>query len=172
MEINPMRIFSILTLLLLCLHCEAQQTFTDYIQSRGSRRGRVTLTQDAAIANLVNGAKAKRDVSVNDIIDEYGGESTSVHHSTQRIKMNGYRIQVYSGGNSRTSKREAEGAGYRARGILAGESVYTNFMSPRWVCRVGDYRSYEEAYRALTELKGAGFRDAVIVKSKVQVPVD
>ena len=82
--------------------------------------------------------------------------------------MNGYRIQVYSGGNSRQSKNEAAMMGQRVRSLFGDLSVYTHFLNPHWICRVGDFKTYEEANEMYRQMKETGrFREAVIVKSKI-----
>ena len=48
--------------------------------------------------------------------------------------------------------------------------VYTQFVSPRWLCRVGDYRSIEEAEAVMRQLKEAGnFKEVSIVRSLVKL---
>jgi hypothetical protein len=60
--------------------------------------------------------------------------------------------------------------GNRVKSLFMDLSVYTHFSSPHWVCRVGDFRTYEEANEVFRQLKETGrFREAVIVRSKVNV---
>ncbi|MBS5614010.1 MAG: SPOR domain-containing protein, partial [Prevotella buccalis] len=49
------------------------------------------------------------------------------------------------------------------------EPVYVHFYSPRWICRVGNYRSYEEAAHILKQVKGLGYKQASIVRGKITV---
>lgn len=89
------------------------------------------------------------------------------------VKVNGYRIQVYSGGNSREAKREASNIGYRVQFLYPELSVYTRFVSPRWICRVGDFRTHEEAAEQLEEMRkvmGAQLKEATVVRCKVSIP--
>ncbi len=44
-----------------------------------------------------------------------------------------------------------------------------DFYSPRWICRVGNFRSYEEASHILKQLKKLGFKEACIVSGKITV---
>ncbi|MDR0745745.1 MAG: SPOR domain-containing protein [Mediterranea sp.] len=88
------------------------------------------------------------------------------------IKMAGYRVQVYSGGNSRNSKREAESVASRVKSGFPELKVYTLFNPPRWLCRVGDFLSIEEADAIMRKLRReGGFREAVIVKEQVSIPL-
>ena len=60
--------------------------------------------------------------------------------------------------------------GARVKSSFGGLNVYTHFVSPHWICRVGDFKTYEEANEVFQQLKNtAGFREATIVKSKVYV---
>ena len=86
------------------------------------------------------------------------------------MRVNGYRIQVYSGDNSRKGKNEAAAMGRRVKAMFPELSVYTHFISPHWICRVGDFRTYEEASEYFRRMRESGqFAEAVMVRSKVTV---
>ena len=79
------------------------------------------------------------------------------------MKINGYRIQVYFGDNSRKGKTEARAAGLRFRNSFAELPVYVSFVSPHWLCRAGDFRTMEEASDVLRQIREMGiFPEAVI----------
>lgn len=84
-------------------------------------------------------------------------------------KINGYRVQVYAGGNSRADRQRAEAARDIIKQTFPNEPVYVHFYSPRWICRVGNYRSYEEAAHILKQVKGLGYKQASIVRGKITV---
>ena len=84
-------------------------------------------------------------------------------------KVNRYRVQVFSGGNSRSDRQKAERIGNEIKSNFPDEPVYVHFYSPRWICRVGNYRTYEEAHAMLTAIKEAGHQQASIVKGKITV---
>ncbi len=87
--------------------------------------------------------------------------------------MNGYRIQVYVGGNSRDAKAKAEQMEAKVRSYYPELSTYTRFVSPRWICHVGDFKTQTEAVEFLTELRNrGGFDDAIVVKCKINAPAD
>lgn len=51
--------------------------------------------------------------------------------------------------------------------------VYTYFQPPRWLCRVGDFKSMEEAHVAMRKLKGTGnFKEVSIVREQINIPLD
>lgn len=84
-------------------------------------------------------------------------------------KVTGYRVQVFAGGNSRNDRIKAERAGSEMKSLFPGEPVYVHFYSPRWVCRIGNYRSYEEADEVLHRVRNLGYQSAIIVKGKITV---
>ena len=85
-------------------------------------------------------------------------------------KVNGYRVQVFAGGNSRDARVKAEKTGREINALFPGEPVYVHFYSPRWICRMGNYRTYEEAHQILNAVKKLGYKSAIIVKGKITVP--
>ena len=84
-------------------------------------------------------------------------------------KINGYRVQVFAGGNSRNDRLKAERAGENIKSAFPDIPVYVHFYSPRWICRIGNYRTYEEAHEVLRRVKQLGYDSAIIVKGKITV---
>lgn len=165
----------------------AQSTFTEHLTKSVPGKGTVILHHDAIIERLVNGLPVSPSLNGN-----LGGGETDVNGTGQnadesivggnaygaegslsdvpKMKVNGYRIQVYAGGNSRSARQEALKVAARVKGLFSEHSVYTLFQSPRWVCRMGDFRTQEEAITVLQQLRAKGmFDEAVVVRSKVLV---
>ncbi|MDE5947712.1 MAG: SPOR domain-containing protein [Prevotella sp.] len=84
-------------------------------------------------------------------------------------KVMGFRVQAFAGGNSRQDKIKAEQIGEKIKAAIPGEPVYVHFYSPRWICRVGNYRTYEEAHQMLQAIRKLGYTQASIVKGKISV---
>ena len=84
-------------------------------------------------------------------------------------KVTGYRVQAFAGGNQRKDRVKAEQTAANIKAHFPDEPVYTHFYSPRWICRVGNYRTYEEAHEMLTAIRKLGYTSAVIVKGKITV---
>ncbi len=84
-------------------------------------------------------------------------------------KVTGFRVQAFAGGNTREDKRKAEEARDKIKRAYPSEPVYVHFYSPRWICRVGNYRTQEEANRMLRNIRNLGYRQAVVVKGKITV---
>lgn len=89
---------------------------------------------------------------------------------SKRIRINGFRVQVYYGGNDQKSKQQARQMAERTKIWFEDLSVYTSFSSPHWICRVGDFQTREEAMEVLTAMRESGrFPRAIIVKSKINI---
>jgi len=84
-------------------------------------------------------------------------------------KITGYRVQAFAGGNTRNDKNRAQQIGNTIKMKFPDEPVYVHFYSPRWICRVGNFRSLAEAERMLKEVKAMGYSSATIVKGKISV---
>ena len=79
--------------------------------------------------------------------------TVSEAQSGTKIKARGYRIQVFAGNNTRASKERANEVDRYIRSKYPDLPVHTEFRNPRWLCTVGDFLSYEEAYETLRKLK-------------------
>ena len=85
------------------------------------------------------------------------------------IKVDGYRVQAFAGGNQRKDRQKAERVGNTIKASYPEEPIYVHFYSPRWICRVGNYRTYEEAHQMLLNIRKLGISGASIVKGKITV---
>lgn len=150
----------------------AQNKFVDRIQRKVPGKADVVIVQEQAITDLVNGAAVGNKVTT--VTGTQASAETQVAEidgvSKKRFKVKGYRIQVYAGGNSREAKRDAERIAQECKKEFPELSVYTHFFPPRWVCRVGDFRSYEEANAYIRQMRERNvFREAAVVRSMIQV---
>lgn len=84
-------------------------------------------------------------------------------------KVTGYRVQVFAGGNSRKDRQKAEQIRNNIKMRFPTEPIYVHFYSPRWICRMGNYRSYQEAEQILRQVKSMGYKSACIVRGKITV---
>ena len=84
-------------------------------------------------------------------------------------KGTGYRVQAFAGGNTRNDRRTAETVGNSIKRRFPEQPIYVHFYSPRWICRVGNFRTYEEAHAMLLEIREMGYKQASIVKGKISV---
>jgi len=175
------------------------QSFTQRIQKKVAGQGSVTIHQDSIIDRLVNtaplGIKSAEPTSKPTPPSTSNQSSTSSQatpttkptQTTQNTttvtpdtidtskkmmrgyKVSGYRVQAFAGGNSRVDRQKAERIGNDIKSHFADVPVYVHFYSPRWICRVGNYRTYEEAHQMLVSLRKLGYSQATIVKGKITV---
>lgn len=192
----------IVTMVLFIIHCSlficpvgAQTTFTQRIQQSAQGEGQVTIHQDAAIDQVVNGVstvpqkqqttpqkqtpqkdddKPSETIHHNDTTHQQAQNTTEQSDSLttgpkRYFKTTGFRIQVFAGGNKRVDQQKATRMRRSLEQLFPNDPVYVHFFSPRWTCRMGNYRTYEEAYQKMMELRQLGYESATIVKGKIIV---
>lgn len=84
-------------------------------------------------------------------------------------KVTGYRVQAFAGGNTRDDKQRAQQIGNAIKMKFPDQPIYVHFYSPRWICRVGNFRSYQEAQSVLKQVRAMGYKSATIVKGQITV---
>ena len=178
-----------ISILLLCvgIYTNADaQTFTERVQKRVDGQGTVTIHQSEDIDQLVNDPNATGTQPSNKKPTEpsknnsdaqaknQGGQQTDSGNEEENTtptrtttKITGYRVQAYAGGNSRKDRQMAEQARNNIKAHYPNVPVYVHFYSPRWICRVGNYRSYEEAHQMMVNLQNLGYKQASVVKGKI-----
>lgn len=153
------------------------QTFTQRLQKPVAGQGTVTIHQSDSIDRLVNLAPlaGKATAAATPTASPTPGATTTETVDTttvkkpQSYKVTGYRVQAFAGGNSRADRQKAEGTRNAIKQQFPNVPVYVHFYSPRWICRVGNYRTYEEAHEVLRRVKQLGYDSAIIVKGKITV---
>lgn len=130
-----MKRLSVLLLSLASLPLMAQDNIVNRLQQPVPGEGVITIHQDARLNSLI------------------GMVYNPTLSKGKKIQTVGYRIQIYAGNNTRQSKDEASKAAAYIKANYPEIPVYTEFVAPRWVCRVGDYKTIEEADQAMRMLK-------------------
>ena len=135
------------------LSANAQETIFDRLSKQQASEGVVTIHQDARLKALVGQLRSS---------------SSNAQKNAQKVQ--GFRVQVYAGNNSQQARTEATQIAEKVKTLFPDLDVYTQFISPRWLCRVGDYRSIEEADAVMRQLKSAGnFKEVSIVRSLIKL---
>ena len=111
-----------------------------------------------------------RNVAPDTAIQRAVIPDTATVKPKRTYRTTGYRVQVFAGGNSRRDRQKAEQIGNQLRTLFPDQQVYVHFYSPRWLCRIGNYKDLEEASRMKSELKQMGFGSTTIVKGKITLP--
>ena len=122
----------------------------------------------SASANLA-GSKTPAETTPRQHQQQEDTVAVSHQRSGRSYKAMGYRVQVFAGGNSRADKEKAQQAGNTVKRKYPSEPVYVHFYSPRWVCRVGNYRTLEEANRMMRNVRNLGFKQACVITGQITV---
>lgn len=128
----------------------------------------------SAKAHEVRGA-AGHDTTSSEhhITNTAANPNTRLHINRLRRKAKGYRICIFTGGNSRADRTKAQQMGAKCRSKFPELAVYTNFLAPRWVTHVGDFRTMQEAQKYVKLIRRSHFTYEVrIVSSEVNLPVE
>lgn len=97
--------------------------------------------------------------------------ATSSYISRTRHKARGYRICIFTGGNSRADRLKATQMGNKCRKNFRELATYTTFVPPRWETHVGDFRTRQEAQKYVNLIRRAHITYEVrIVASEVNLP--
>ncbi len=179
----------LISLLILCvgmsMHANAQ-TFTERVQKKQEGKGSVIIRQSQEIDDLVNDPTAtgvqtsSQPPKVNSqpplatpqqprANEKEPTTETEQPVTTVTRKVTGYRVQAFAGGNSRKDRQTAEHIRNKIKAEFPNISVYVHFYSPRWICRVGNFRTYEEAHQMMVRLQNMGYKQATVVKGKINV---
>ena len=135
----------------------AQTNIVDELQKQRVGQGTVTVHQDARISALLGSVYVKAENETEPKV----------------LKARGYRVQVYAGNNSRIARQEANDVAEQVKAEFPELPIYAFFQPPRWLCRVGDYRSIEEADAAMRRLKATGkFKEVSIVREQINIPLE
>lgn len=162
----------------------AQKDFTAQLQDTVKGQGIVVLNHDVRLDSIINGyvylpeysetRKAERTADNHKTTQSKVNDGIPSSHRTTgatiREKVRGYRIQVYFGGNQRTDQSKAQQIGTKIQSRFPELKAYTTFESPHWRCRVGDFKTQEEARPYVRSLRSTGFcPDATVVRSEIYV---
>lgn len=167
----------------------SQSTYTDRLKKQANGEGKVIIVQDPEIDDIVNNVRPNKSGTPAEK-KETGGKSdahkqentgkgkesatqerpASAHiaGTRHRVKAVGYRIQIFTGGNSHHDKAKAFELAENCRKFFPELSVYPRFTSPRWICRVGDFRTREDALKYASKIRAKRISTEVhIVKCEV-----
>ena len=153
------RLYLLFFLSLSAIAISAQQ-FTEVLRTSNTKGGVVVLQQSAMIDSLVNGTKviAPKQVVVKErpqvvqVKDSVVVDSLHKPQAKGFANRLGYRIQIYTGTNSGESKSIAMSLRQRSLKLFPKMKAYCTFISPRWVVRVGDFASREQAMEQLAKV--------------------
>ena len=146
-----MKRLAILVSMLFCVLCAgAQNNIVSEIERHAVGEGKVRINQPEKLISLM-GSMANADGEVQ--------------------QVEGYRVLVYSGNNSRQARDEANAMAEYMRANYPGAEVYVVFESPIRTCEYGDFRTREEAELLMYRLRATKkFKEISVKKCLINLP--
>ena len=144
------RIFLLISVLFCAHFAVAQSNIVNEIESGGFFGPKVKINQPAKLMDLM-------------------GSMMTVDGKAPQVE--GYRVMVYSGNNSRQARDEANNMAQFMRDKFPGAEVYVVFESPIRTCLYGDYTTREEAEAVMYKLKATKkFKEISVKKCLINLP--
>lgn len=170
----------------------AQNSIVQSLETPVSGQGKVAVRQDSRLTEWLKkgsvplkrwspaGDGNSHDSSSGKNVASTGGEKGTSRSDTVTTRKavsssevstrSGYRVQVYSGPATREAKNQAAAAAAKARMYFPEVATYSFFVSPRWVCVIGDFLTHEEAVTMKQRIsKLRAFNESTVVRSQVIV---
>lgn len=163
--------------LLFCPYISAQSP--DIIKDLNTDKtgqGTVRIYQDESLEGLLGSKRTPGSTAnTNELMGASGlNDTTTDAQPTHYIQAKGYKIQIFSGNDQKKSKDVAYSRKSLIQGSYPNLEVTITFNSPVWRARAGNFKTYEQASQALTELKATfpSFgKEMQIVESAIKLPV-
>lgn len=157
------KVFTSIFLMSVFAFCSMAQstTIVDELQKDEQGKGKIVIKQSEAIRSLV-GYRLQ-------------GEEVKEVNNKKYLIYSGCRVQIYSDNRQRTSKEEAYSRERKVKESFPGLATYVTYVAPFWKLRVGDCRTYDEAYHLMLRLKEALpqlKKEMYIVDEVVRIPLD
>ncbi len=137
------------------------QSIFDALQESGNGGGTVVVHQSDALRKMVG--------------ERFQGANVETADTVSYIKMQGFRIQIYSGNDQRKSKDEAFLKEREVKEMFPDLPTYVTYKAPFWNLRVGDFRTHEEARRIQRQLMDAFpnyKRQMYILRGEIRIPMN
>ncbi len=178
-----MKIFyTLLAFFLIAVAAQAQENFTEKVQSQNEGEGKVIIEHDSIVDVIINGdlttskptakpTKGKKgtkdtDKIISNLTHKGGGKNIS---KDGKAKVKGYRVQFYSG----TSKKAAESAFSKFKGMFPSTASYIRYRSPRWECIAGSFMDKKDAQAFLNRVRARNaFTSLRIIQDVISVRVN
>ena len=141
------RVVMLISMLFCVLCAGAQSNIVSEIENCSLGEGRVRINQPDKLVSLMG----------------------SMAGEVQQVE--GYRVLVYSGNNSRQARDEANAMAEYMRANYPGAEVYVVFESPIRSCEYGDFRTREEAELLMYRLRATKkFKEISVKKCLINLP--
>lgn len=172
-------IYLFLGLLIFSLTSVAQNTsIIDDLNTAKVGQGNITIYQDDEINSLLGKKIVGGTITSATYFTQQmstSGEENSSTSSKNHVRAKGFRIQVYSGNNQRTSKNEAESRRNTIRSTFPSMDVSVTYNSPTWRVKAGHFQTREQADQALEQMKNhfpSFGREMYVINDEIRIPVE
>ncbi len=137
--------------MLFCAHfVGAQSNIVQDLEREVAGEGRIIVNQPQRLSNLMG---------------------SMVSANGKPVRVEGYRVMVYSGNNSAQARNEANAMAKFMRENFPGAEVYAVFEPPVRSCLYGDYRTREEAEAVMYKLKATKkFKEISVKRCVINLP--
>ncbi|MBR5475703.1 MAG: SPOR domain-containing protein [Bacteroidaceae bacterium] len=167
----------ILSVLFCALYAGAQSNtlYNKMSQESASSVSQDTLSATESVANIVNELQrvvpGSGIVYVNQPANLNSLMGSMMQRDGKPAQVEGYRILLYSGNNSRAARDEANAMAEYMRKYYPEAQVYVVFESPIRSCQYGDFRTREEAEAVMYRLKATRrFKEISVTKGMINLP--
>ena len=144
------RYFLLISMLFCALMLEAQNNIIHELETDKPGKGVVRVNQPERLFDLMG---------------------SMVTIDGKQPEVEGYRVLLYSGNNSRQARDEANAMANYMRDRYPGAEVYVVFEPPIRSCLYGDYRTREEAEAVMYKLKATRkFKEISVKKCMINLP--
>jgi hypothetical protein len=119
----------------------------------------------ANIISEMSGVEVYQDSTVARLLHN------AIYGEQELVEIDGYHVQIYSSNQQQIAKEEALELEKKLKEYLP-HTIYVTYVSPCWKVRVGDFRTYEEAYaykKEFVQMYPEQMGDTYIVKDKIKV---
>jgi len=154
-------LFTFLTSLALPAQSPHFSIFDAIEQNSRQGRGVIVIHQSQAIKSLIG--------------TRLDSENIEVIEGKSLLKTMGYRIQLYSGNQQRTSKIEVESYASKVKELFPEIETKIDFGAPWWRLYVGSYLTHTEAFKMQMVLRNAFpqlKKEITIIEDTISLPMD
>ena len=136
----------------------------------------VMSTDEVVSSSIFDKIPVKQSAAIRKLVGvRLHGENVVITEDETYLKISGFRTQVFTGNNQRTSKKEAFEKEKEIKDKYPDLPTYVTYTAPFWKLRVGDFRSHEEAYAIMRQLMDdfpKFGKEMYIVREEIHLPFD
>tara|TARA_A100000164_G_C21318419_1_gene501003 strand:- start:37 stop:471 length:435 start_codon:yes stop_codon:yes gene_type:complete len=114
-------------------------------------------------ANVLDNELPKFPLIINKVISGENIPYSGLKNELDRSDKEVFRIQIFESSNASIARAEAK----RFQNIF-GDTVYTDFETPLYKLRIGNFQNRKDAEEAVKSISRLGAKDAWIIRTKAK----